>query len=144
MPRGNSIRATLAFLFIPLSGLFIAACDRGREPTTAEEAAAAAGRGLDKASKERTLNRLEQLRVALTRYAIDHDGSAPEGSSLAAISAELSPRYLPRLDADDAWGATMTYSSNGHSYSVVSAGPDGATGTDDDLSLRDGVISGGP
>ena len=129
---------------ILLSALCISACDRGREPSTAEEAVAAAGRGLERATKARTLNRLEQLRVALTRYALDHDGSAPEGSSLAAISAELSPRYLPRLDAEDAWGATMTYSSNGHSYSIVSAGPDGATGTEDDLSLRDGAISGGP
>jgi len=144
MPRGASLRAALGLVVILLPAFFTAACDRGREPTTAEEAAAAAGRGLDRATRERTLNRLEQLRVALTRYALDHDGSAPEGSSLAAISAELSPRYIPRLEADDAWGATMTYSSNGRSYSIVSAGPDGATGTEDDLSLRDGAIAGGP
>lgn len=144
MLHDKSSSKALALSFILLSGLSLAACDRGREPSTAEEAAAAAGRGLDKAARERTLNRLEQLRTALTQYAIDHDGSAPEGSSLAAISAELSPRYLPRLEADDAWGATMTYSSNGRSYSIVSAGPDGATGTEDDLSLRDGAIFGGP
>ena len=144
MLRGRSISTALSFSFIVLSSLSATACDRGREPTTAEEAAAAAGRGLERATKERTLNRLEQLRVVLTRYALDHDGSAPEGSSLAAISAELSPQYIPRLDADDAWGATMTYSSNGRSYSIVSAGPDGALGTEDDLSLRDGTITGGP
>lgn len=144
MPRGNWDMTALEIALILLSSLSITACDRGREPTTAEEAVAAAGRGLDRATKERTLNRLEQLRVALTRYALDHDGSAPEGSSLAAVSAELSPRYLPRLEAEDAWGATMTYSSNGRSYSVVSAGPDGATGTEDDLALRDGAITGGP
>ena len=120
-----------------------AACDRGKEPSTAEEAAAAAARGLDRARKERTLNRLENLRTALTRYAIDHEGSLPEGSSLAAISGELSPLYLPILEADDAWGTTMTYSSDGRTYSIVSAGPDMASGTEDDITLRDGSVSGG-
>lgn len=143
MPRDTFAVRSLVLSLALVSALH-AGCGSGREPSTAEEAAAAAGRGLDKAAKERTLNRLEQLRTALSQYAIDHDGSAPEGSSLAAISAELAPRYLPRLEADDAWGATMTYSSNGRSYSIVSAGPDGASGTDDDLSLRDNTIHGGP
>ena len=119
------------------------ACDRGREPTVAEEAAAAAARGVDRAKNERTLNRLEQLRTALTRYAIDHDGSVPEGSSLAAIAADLTPGYLPMLDAQDAWGNTLSYSSDGRSYTIVSAGPDAAAGTGDDITLRDGAVSGG-
>lgn len=117
-------------------------CDRGREPTVAEEAAAAASRGLDRAHKERTLGRLEQIRMAMTNYAIDHDGGFPEGSSLGGISGELSPRYLPLLEAEDAWGNTMTYSSDGRTYSVVSAGADGQSGTADDVTLRDGAISG--
>lgn len=104
---------------------------------------AAAARGIDRAKKERTLGRLESLRAALTRYAIDHDGTLPEGSSLAAVSGELCPLYLPILEAEDAWGTTMTYSSDGRTYSVVSAGPDMSSGTGDDVTLRDGAITGG-
>ncbi|HET9480156.1 MAG TPA: type II secretion system protein GspG [Candidatus Polarisedimenticolia bacterium] len=118
-------------------------CGRGSEPTVAEDAAAAAARGLDRARNERTLNRLEQLRTALARYAIDHDGSFPEGSSLGSVSAELAPRYLPILEAEDAWGNTMTYASDGRTYSVVSAGPDGVSGSEDDIALRDGAVAGG-
>jgi len=129
----------LLLLSIPL----FAGCGRGQEPSTAEKAVAGAARGLDRAHKERTLGILEGLRVALTRYSIDHDGVFPEGSSLAAISAELSPRYLPLVESEDAWGNTMTYASDGRSYSVVSSGPDGVSGTADDLSLRDGALAGG-
>ncbi|MGH9869235.1 MAG: type II secretion system protein GspG [Candidatus Polarisedimenticolia bacterium] len=116
---------------------------RSGEPSSAEQAAAAAVGGLDRARRERTMDRLEQLRTALSRYAIDHDGTVPEGSSLAGVSAELSPHYLPLLQAEDAWGNTMSYASDGRSYSVVSAGPDGETGTPDDIALRDGAVSQG-
>jgi hypothetical protein len=37
----------------------------------------------------------------------------------------------------------MTYSSDGSSYSIVSAGPDGQAGTADDITLSDGAIDGG-
>lgn len=120
-----------------------AACDRGKEPSTAEKAVAAAARGLDRARNERTLNRLENLRTALMRYAIDHDGAIPQGSSLAAIRGDLSPAYLPMLEAQDDWGTTMTCSSDGRTYSIVSAGPDMVFGTGDDIVLSDGAIKGG-
>ena len=119
------------------------ACDRGGEPSVAEEAVAAAARGIDRASSERTLNRLEQRRLALDRYAVDHSGY-PTGSSLGAIAGELSP-YLKPLQETDAWGNVMSYMSDGRSYTIVSPGPDGSAGTGDDFTLSDGAIStGGP
>ncbi len=117
-------------------------CDRGRQPTVAEEAAAAAGRGLDRATKERTLGALEALRVALSRYAIDHDGEAPRGASLNDLSAALVPAYMPRLQTTDAWGHEYSYYSSGVSYTVSSPGPDGRAGTQDDITLADGAIAG--
>lgn len=136
-PRGCPAVVVLLFLAAALTS----GCDRGSGPTVAEEAAAAAARGVDRARRERTLNRLESLRTALSRYAIDHDGAYPEGSSLAGISGELAPRYLPLLEAEDAWGTTMTYASDGRNYSVVSAGADGLSGSEDDITLRDGAVS---
>ena len=128
-----------AFLLLALA---VPSCG-GTERSTVEQAAATAVQGLDRARRERSLDHLEQLRTALTRYAIDHDGAVPEGSSLGSVSAELSPRYLPLVPAEDGWGNTMSYSSDGRSYSIVSAGPDGETGTPDDLSLRDGAVNPG-
>ncbi len=133
----------LATLLVAGMGLLPVACRGDREPSAAEEAVAAASRGLDSASRERTLNRLEQLRTALSRYAIDHGGAYPEGFSLDGIGADLSP-YLPLLLSVDAWGHTMTYTSDGSSYTIVSPGPDGREGTGDDITMRDGAIDGGP
>ncbi|HKY32557.1 MAG TPA: type II secretion system protein GspG [Candidatus Polarisedimenticolia bacterium] len=125
------------------AAVLAASCDRGGGPTTAEQVAGAVGEQIDRAHRERTLDRLEQLRTALTRYAIDHDGAVPEGSSLGSISAELSPRYLPMVPAEDGWGNTMSYASDGRSYSIVSAGADGISGSADDIALRDGAVSQG-
>jgi hypothetical protein len=108
----------------------------------AEQAAAAAGRGINRATRERVLGELESLRVALSRYAIDHDGETPTGSSIADLAAALVPQYLPRLDAADPWGQSFSYSSDGKSYSVTSSGADLRAGTGDDITLADGAISG--
>lgn len=131
----------------PLAAMLLASavgCTRPSEPSAGEQAAAAAVEGLDRARNERTLNLLEQFRTAMARYAIDHEGLFPEGSSLAGISGELSPLYLPLVTAEDAWGNIMTYASDGRTYSIVSAGPDGVSGSPDDIALRDGAIAAGP
>jgi hypothetical protein len=132
-PRWRAL--VLLLLAVPSCG--------GKDRSIPEQAAATAVQGLDRARRERSLERLEQLRTALTRYAIDHDGAVPEGSSLGSVSAELSPRYLPIVPAEDGWGNTMSYASDGRTYSIVSAGPDGESGTPDDLALRDGAVQTG-
>jgi len=137
-PYSLALCLPFVLLFLPLAG-----CSRAPGPSAGEQAAVAAGEGLDRARNERTLNQLEQFRTALARYAIDHDGLFPEGSSLSGISGELAPGYTPIVAAEDAWGHTMTYASDGRTYSVVSAGPDGTSGTGDDIALRDGSITAG-
>lgn len=127
---------------LPVMLALLTGCDAGKEPSVAEEAAAAAVRGVDRARSERTMNRLETLRTALDRFSIDH-GSYPAASSLSQITAELVPVYVPRIDIQDAWGHSMTYSSDGSTYTVISPGGDGRAGTADDVVLSDGVITGG-
>src|SRR5262245_14467054 len=79
-----------------------------------EEATDAAVRGMDRARQERTLGTLETLRLALERYQMD-TGSYPAGSSLNGISGKLS-MLLPRVETRDAYGNTMSYSSDGSTY----------------------------
>ena len=138
MRTGIRVAGALALTCLVTHG----GCGRGSEPTVAEEAAAAAARGVDRAREERTLNRFEQLRLALDRYAMDH-GGYPEGHSLVSIGSQLTPLYLPRLDTEDAWGNTMSYSSDGRSYTITSAGDDGIVGSADDITMQDGAVSAG-
>ena len=104
-----------------------------------EEAADAAVRGIDRARQERTLSMMETLRLALERYQMD-SGSYPAGSSLSGISGKLS-MLLPRVETRDSYGNTMSYSSDGSTYRIVSAGEDGAFGTGDDITLQDGAFN---
>lgn len=130
-------------IFILVLSLPLAlACGGGEEKGekgVVEQAADAAVRGIDRARQERTLGTLEGLRLALERQQID-TGSYPAGSSLSGISGQLA-LLLPRVETRDAWGNTMTYSSDGTTYRIVSAGEDGAFGTEDDITLHDGAFS---
>ncbi len=118
-------------------------CGSGGKPSVAQQAAAAAVRGVDRAKNERTVNRLEQVRLALDRYAIDHGGEFPMAGSLQDAAGSLVPLYAPRLDVEDSWGHELSYTSDGRSYTVASPGDDGRAGTDDDIVLHDGAITGG-
>src|SRR5512143_3460134 len=133
MPTIRAIAGALGILSLLVTGSLSTGCNRSKEPSTGDKVAAAAASRIDRARKERTLGKLEALRTVLTRYAIDHEGAMPEGSSLAGISAELAPRYMPMLEAEDGWGNIMSYASDGKSYSIVSSGADGVSGTADDI-----------
>jgi hypothetical protein len=131
----SAYRAISFFLLLIACG-----CGMGQEPSVGEKAAAAAVRGVDRAKTERTLGHLEAIRFAMTRYQIDQ-GGYPEGGSFDALAGALTPRYMPRVEPRDAWGHSYSYSSDGSTYTVSSPGEDGAAGTEDDVTLSDGVVT---
>lgn len=137
--RSNVMRPSLPTI-LPAALLLAMACGGpDQEKGVVEQAADAAVRGIDRARQERTLATLEELRLALERHQIDA-GSYPAGSSLSGIAGRLS-MLLPRVETRDAWGGTLSYSSDGSTYRIVSPGEDGAAGTEDDITLRDGVFT---
>ena len=70
------------------------------------------------------------LRYECDLYALDHNGQFPASLEL------LVPRYMERIDKDP-WGQAYTYQldvkSDPKSCVVRSGGPDGKTGTSDDM-----------
>jgi len=114
----------------------------GNSPQTTAEHVAVGGTAASKGYSD-LLRELLPGAVVDICYPGDPTALLPEGSSLAGISAELSPRYMPIVEAEDAWGNTMSYASDGRAYSVVSSGPDGVSGSSDDVTLRDGAVVGG-
>lgn len=133
---------SLSGVILALMTLSSIGCGRGEEPSTVEKAAAAAVRGVHQGQLDSTWGRLDRWRLVLERYSIDH-GEFPAGDSLAGIDDMLVPTYTPRTETRDAWGHTMTYISDGNSYTIVSVGADGAAGTSDDITLEDGTVTGG-
>lgn len=47
----------------------------------------------------------------------------------------LHPLFVPELVRSDAWGSEFLYQTSGTTFRLVSAGPDGETGTADDIEI---------
>jgi hypothetical protein len=52
----------------------------------------------------------------------------------------LSPRYIAAPPPFDLWGRPLEYRGSAAGYRLTSAGPDGKSGTEDDLVLENGVM----
>ena len=66
--------------------------------------------------------------TAIDLYALDHNDKLP--ASLQDLVAKR--QYVKNINKDP-WGAEYIYKATGSSYSVSSAGADGAPGTADDV-----------
>jgi general secretion pathway protein G len=96
------------------------------------------------ARKTATRVQIKTLRVALGNYEVDND-CYPRGQDglLSLIRRPTDARnwHGPYMDEKvipkDAWGRDFTYEcpgrENPESYDIVSAGPDGVEGTEDDI-----------
>lgn len=78
---------------------------------------------------------MHQLSQAITEYQLDHNKipSASDGLS------SLEPEYMETLP-NDGWGNPFHYEvpgQNGKPFDIVSDGPDGTPGTEDDIRLSE-------
>jgi hypothetical protein len=103
------------------------ACQEGRE-----YAKTVAG-GLDRARQTEMRASFQTLAQALEAYRIDANRYPDRLADLPDVASG-------RLSATDAWDSELRYRASGGSYEVLSDGPDGRPGTEDDIALRDGHV----
>ena len=86
------------------------------------------------------LTRASMRSLALTAeaYRIDH-GVYPPARDIAALAAAVEPVYIKTAPLADAWGTPFRFFTirNGSAFFLMSAGPDRAMGTADDIVVRD-------
>jgi hypothetical protein len=90
--------------------------------------------------KEKTLRTSADLRTmatALEAYRRDN-GSYVQADSCSALIDNLSPKYLGTIIRVDAWSREFDYKGAGARYRLASAGPDGTSGTGDDIVFENG------
>jgi hypothetical protein len=90
--------------------------------------------------KEKALRTGADLRTiagALEAYRRD-GGSYVEADSGSALLDHLAPRYLTSIIRLDAWSREFDYKGSAAGYRLVSRGPDGKPGTDDDIVFENG------
>lgn len=87
----------------------------------------------------RTTALLSKFAEGLTAYQRDL-GQYAVTDKIDELLDYLSPRYIPLPSRFDLWGKELKYKGSQTGYRLASAGPDGKTGTKDDLILENGVM----
>ena len=94
-------------------------------------------RALNAEKTSRVRAELETIATALEAFRRER-GSYVEAKTEAALIDFLSPRYLARVIRLDAWHRPYEYEGSRDSYALRSLGPDGKSGTEDDVLLTKG------
>jgi hypothetical protein len=94
-------------------------------------------RALNAEKTSRVRAELETIATALEAFRRER-GSYVEAKTEAALVDFLSPRYLARVIRLDAWHRPYEYEGSRESYLLRSLGPDGKSGTSDDVVLAKG------
>lgn len=94
-------------------------------------------RALNAEKTSRVQAELETIATALEAFRRER-GSYVEAKTEAALIDFLSPRYLARVIRLDAWHRPYEYEGSRDSYVLRSLGPDGKTGTTDDVVMTKG------
>ncbi|HEX5704724.1 MAG TPA: type II secretion system protein GspG [Pyrinomonadaceae bacterium] len=94
-------------------------------------------RALNTEKTSRVRAELETIATALEAFRRER-GSYVEAKTEAALVDFLSPRYLARVIRLDAWHRPYEYEGGREAYVLRSLGPDGKSGTSDDVVLAKG------
>ena len=87
----------------------------------------------------RTAAELQTIATALEAYRRD-SGSYVQADSGSTLMDHLAPTYLSSIIRLDAWSRELGYKGSTTSYRLISPGPDGKPGTDDDIVFENGKL----
>lgn len=82
---------------------------------------------------------LRSIAAALEAYRRD-GGSYVQADSGSVLIDHLAPRYLSSIIRLDAWSREFGYKGSAAGYRLMSLGPDGKPGTDDDIVFENGRL----
>lgn len=90
------------------------------------------GGASDNARKTTTLTSIGQINSAIQVYKMN-TGRLPKSLDDLTVGINDEEPMLKAGALNDAWGMPFEYKVDGRKYSIISAGPDGTLGTEDDL-----------
>jgi type II secretory pathway pseudopilin PulG len=79
---------------------------------------------MQRSRQKRTMADMRYVGTALEAYAADHQ-AYPQGDSLDAVRALLTPKYIKQVPTVDGWTHAYRYAPVTDGYRLVSAGADG-------------------
>ena len=89
--------------------------------------------GDEKARIAATRASIMAIKQAVQIYAMDHNSKLPDSLDELTTGTDDKPGYLEEGALMDSWGNPFTYQKQGKKFKIISPGPDGEVGTDDDI-----------
>lgn len=77
-----------------------------------------------------SINTIEQ---AIQIFSMKHNGKLPDTLEELTQGTDENPGLLKEAALNDSWGTPFSYSHRGRKITIISGGPDGQIGTDDDI-----------
>lgn len=87
----------------------------------------------EEARRQATRTSITAIEQAVQIFAMRHNGKLPDQLEELTQSTDDAPGLLKEGALNDSWGSPFTYTKTGKKFKVISAGPDGETGTEDDI-----------
>ncbi len=76
---------------------------------------------------------ITQIEQAVQIFAMNHNGKLPDTLEELTAGTDDEPGLLKEGAINDSWGTPFTFVKTGKKFKITSAGPDGETGTEDDI-----------
>ena len=80
-----------------------------------------------------TRGSIATIEQALQMFAMTHNGKFPDSLEELTQGTDDKPGLLREGALNDSWGTPFQYTKQGKKFKIVSAGPDGEIGGDDDI-----------
>ncbi|MDD2460902.1 MAG: type II secretion system protein GspG [Kiritimatiellia bacterium] len=87
----------------------------------------------EEARRQATRTSITAIEQAVQIFAMRHNGKLPDSLDELTAGTDDKPGLLKEGALNDSWGTPFQYTKTGKKFKIVSAGPDGEIGGEDDI-----------
>ena len=87
----------------------------------------------EEARRQATRTSIAAIEQAVQIFAMRHNGKLPDSLEELTVGTDDAPGLLKEGALNDSWGTPFQYTKTGKKFKIVSAGPDGEIGSEDDI-----------
>jgi general secretion pathway protein G len=87
----------------------------------------------EEARRQATRTSITAIEQAVQIFAMRHNGKLPDSLDELTAGSDDAPGLLKEGALNDSWGTPFQYTKTGKKFKIVSGGPDGEIGGEDDI-----------
>jgi len=87
----------------------------------------------EEARRQATRTSITAIEQAVQIFAMRHNGKLPDSLDELTVGTDDKPGLLREGALNDSWGTPFQYTKTGKKFKIISGGPDGEIGGEDDI-----------